>query len=863
MRTNSRSARYNPGTVIKSARVSPLLALACVAGIVALSRPSYAEPARQPNIRVSMVVDAGFNAYVKENAWTPLRVTLVNAGDPIEGELELTNTSLATTERFAQPVLLGRNARRQVMLYAPPGSDSLEVRLVSDSRVIASVTPVARQLAPDDRLVLIASDPPDAFNFIGDVRAPNGSTSALALLRLDQFPDRVAALSIADAIVLDNVDTGAFTQAQRDAIRQWVASGGHLILAGGPNAELVLRGLSEIAPGRPARALTNADADALTALIAPVADKPLDAFLLSSPVPVARLQPAASHVRVLVGSSETPLILRREIGRGMVDQLAFDPALAPLRNWPGRAALFTILLGGRVGLANDVGVTGEGAAAPFAAAALAAASPPSPLVVGGFFALYVLVIGPFNFLILRRLRKLSWAWVTAPVIVIAFTGLGLLTGFRLQGNQPHVHRLSVTLGDATTGDAQTFGVFGLFSPRRTQATLEAGRSLMRLVEPPRNPDEPADAVTLAIGEPSRILGITVTNSNLRTVYARDGAMLPPIHASLRFIPGTGDAAATLAGAIRNDTPHRLRHCAIVAGKDYQTIGDIAPGVLTNVELKLTIGHPHSLPLLRTINTGRDMPYGGVPGLGASRRTSRLHSSGSFTSLAGKYPFEQNTPPLADALVHWQDFSDEPIRQDAQFGLVSAIFGAESAGPGVYLGCWEWRDETGAQIAGASYTDRALRLWRLPVEQHLAAAGETLPPDIFTWNIIATNARIELNDNGLLMEPGEHIIALIPWLDMRAASTMALIALNIEFDSASTSLSALQDASIALFNWQTRAFEAVINDASDLTTQNTHSGPYLSPSGQIFIKVSSPMDSLTLTRLATSAEVRAGARRPQP
>ncbi|MFN4294711.1 MAG: hypothetical protein ACK4JD_11315, partial [Thermoflexales bacterium] len=209
--------------MIKSARVSPLLALACVAGIIALSNPSYAEPARQPNIRVSMIVDAGFNSYVKENAWTPLRITLVNSGDPLEGELEVTNTSLATTERFAQPVLLGRNARRQVTLYAPPGSNSLEVRLLLGDQVIASVTPIARQLAPDDRLVLIASDPPDAFNFIGDVRAPNGSTSALALLRLDQFPDRVAALAIADAIVLDNVDTGAFTQAQRDAIRQWVA----------------------------------------------------------------------------------------------------------------------------------------------------------------------------------------------------------------------------------------------------------------------------------------------------------------------------------------------------------------------------------------------------------------------------------------------------------------------------------------------------------------------------------------------------------------------------------------------------------------------------------------------------------------
>lgn len=837
------------------ARTSTLLALACAAGIVALSTPSYAEPARQPNIRVSMIVDAGFNSYVKENAWTPLRITLVNSGDPIEGEVEVTNTSLTTTERFAQPISLGRNARRQVMLYAPPGSDSLEVRLISGDQVIASVTPVTRQLAPADRLVLIASDPPDAFNFIGDVRAPNGSTSALALLRLDQFPDRVAALAIADVIVLDNVDTNAFTQAQRDTIRQWVTGGGHLILAGGPNAELALGGLNEIAPGRSDRTLTDANASALVELAAPVALAPL-AALPSPSVPVIRLQPAASHVRTLAGSNETPLILRREVGRGIVDQLAFDPALAPLRDWPGRATLFTALLGGRVGLANDVGSIGEGTAATFAAAALTAASPPPSFIVGGFFALYVLVIGPLNFLILRRLRKLSWAWVTVPAIVIAFTLLGLLTGFRLRGNQPHVHRLSVTLGDATTGDGQVFGVFGLFSPRRVEATFEANRSLMRLVEPPRNPDESAPSVTFAIGEPSRIIGIAVTNSDVRTVYARDGATLPPVSASLRFVSGTGNAAATIAGTIRNETPHRLRNCAVVAGKDYQAIGDVAPGVTTDVKLNLIVGHPHSLPLLRTINASRERLTGGRTfGFGASGRSSRPSSSGGPVNLAGSaYPFEQNTPPLADALVNWQDFSDEPIRQDAQFGLVSAVFGAEGVGPGVYLGCWEWRDATGAQIEGADYTDRALRLWRLPVEQHLVAAGEVLPPDVFTWNIVATDAGVELNDNGLLMEPGEHIIALTPWLDVRMTSTTARIALNIEFDNASTSLSALRDASIALFNWQTRAFEEVINDASDLTTQNTHTGPYLSPGGQIFMKFISPTDSLTLTRLATSAEV---------
>lgn len=840
---------------MKWARLSILLALACAASIAVFDAPASAERARQLNARVSMTVDAGFNSYVKENAWIPLRITLVNSGDPIEGEVVVTNTSLKTTERFAQPVLLGRNARRQVTLYVPPSSDSLEVQLVSGDEVIAAVTPVTRQLIASDRLVVIASDPPDAFNFIGDVRTLNGNATMLAQLRLDQFPDRTAGLDMVDVIVFNSVDTSALTPSQLNAIKQWVVGGGHLILAGGPNAALVLAGLTDIAPGRPGQALVSTSAAALEELAAPFSLAPL-ASAPTQTVSVVRLQPTQPNVRTLVGSRETPLILRREIGRGLLDQLAFDPALAPLRDWPGRAALFTALLGGRMNMANDLGWIGEGTAATFAASALSAASPPSALVLGGFFALYVIIIGPLNFLILRRVRRLDWAWVTVPLVVVAFTLLGLLTGFRLRGNNPHVHRLSVTLGDVSVRDARAFSVYGLFSPRRLDADFEVGRALAQLVDQPRDANGQSDyQVTHAVGAPSRIYDMPLSNNEVRTVYARDGSALPAIGAVLRFTPGTSNTAAVISGDIRNDTPYLLSNCVLLAGKDYQSIGDLAPGATASARLNLITGHPQSLVALRSINASRERLTGGrVFSSGTSGRILRPISSGrSSNPLEGKYPFEQNAPPIADALVNWQDFSDEPIRRDAQFGLVTAVFGAESAGPGVYLGCWEQRDDSGAQVAGGEYTDRALRLWHLPVEEHLAEAGEALPPDIFTWNIVNTSSSAELNDNGLTLEPGKHIIALTPWLGLRTTNMTATITLNIEFDAASTSLSGLRDTRIALYNWRTRSFDEVVSNAAE-TAQDAVTGPYLSAGGQIVMRFESLTDSLTLRRLAPEIEV---------
>jgi hypothetical protein len=146
------------------------------------------------------------------------------------------------------------------------------------------------------------------------------------------------------------------------------------------------------------------------------------------------------------------------------------------------------------------------------------------------------------------------------------------------------------------------------------------------------------------------------------------------------------------------------------------------------------------------------------------------------------------------------------------------------------------------------------VWRVPVESHLIEAGEALPPDVFTWNVVTTNSSSELNDNGLSLEPGQHLIALSPWLDLRTTQPDATVALNLEFDTASSSLPGLRDTSVALYNWQTREFDQVIDSADDTAAQNAHTGPYLSPAGQIVMKLAPASESITLSRLATAVEI---------
>ena len=52
---------------------------------------------------ITLVIEAGFNAYSKSSAWMPLRISLNNTGDALEGQLVLVSEKAPEVfERFEQ-----------------------------------------------------------------------------------------------------------------------------------------------------------------------------------------------------------------------------------------------------------------------------------------------------------------------------------------------------------------------------------------------------------------------------------------------------------------------------------------------------------------------------------------------------------------------------------------------------------------------------------------------------------------------------------------------------------------------------------------------------------------------------------------
>src|SRR5205085_5045297 len=136
---------------------------------------------------------------------------------------------------------------------------------------------------------------------------------------------------------------------------------------------------------------------------------------------------------------DAALLFRRDLGAGAVIFSVFD--LAGLRGWSGEIKLWRQVLN-----PTDIFAPGTDARQQRSnllqdVLELPSLGLPSVGVLFCFLVGYILVIGPLNYLLLRRLRRLEWAWLTVPLTVLIFAGGLYVVGFGLRGGQSQIDQV--------------------------------------------------------------------------------------------------------------------------------------------------------------------------------------------------------------------------------------------------------------------------------------------------------------------------------------------------------------------------------------------------------------------------------------
>jgi len=635
-------------------------ALAVLGAAVLVSLPVAGADVEVENLRVGFAGNTQNNLF-KIGTWTPVWVQLRGGSERFTGMMEVeVPDDDGTSTYFRQVVDVPAGSGSQVVTYARPGSrdPNFTIRLFDQQgrrrgeAVAGSKLAQLNPVQPDEALLLTLGRPhgvdqvPALAGFSSD---RNGGTPQVVVAHPDaaggKLPGRWYGYDAAEAVVVDTNDKDVMAElnVHGQALVDWVARGGHLVVAVGGNwASARDSVLGPILPAEPVgqQRLTAIDMRTLDTFAG--ASKSIASAAASPSVMVARLDRVeARGGKVLSGAGDVPLVVRGVHGFGRVTLVALDVDQKPFSDWPDRALFWVQTLDIRRQSADtpgtDVRLGGGGGQQMYQAGVsdlatqLRAAMEQFPGVklipfgwVAFFIFVYILLIGPGDYFFLKKVvKRMELTWVTFPLIVVTVSLVAYFAAYVVKGKALRVNKVDVVDIDVATGRARGSTFVNLFSPQnrdydvrvvpvpldvatRPGANVEAGERRSDSIKRPMPAETDVLMSWMGVPEPgfggmggnSRIgfssggyastpagssealVGVRVPIWSTKMLTARWSGPAPVV-AEADLIPVGTDR---LSGTVTNRLGAPLNDAIVAFNRHVYILGTLAPGQTTRVEL---------------------------------------------------------------------------------------------------------------------------------------------------------------------------------------------------------------------------------------------------------------------------------------
>lgn len=444
-----------------------------LASLILLLLVGTARPAASAVV-IEAVESAG--PHFKRSQPYAITVTVENTGPALQGritaEIPHRDYGYGTRSKIDQPISLPAGSRKSVMMLFPNFEAvylglnhpaDLPVQVVDKSgTVVASDLTHPKMIMDDDVLMLALSPSRGGFDSVLGFKPPatNSNTRAadwyVFYPQVDSLPDLWAGYASTSLLILSQPGRLSLKNAQISAITDWVAAGGTLLIipSGDPGEMDALKNLL------PARVLG-------------IREAPPSADLATPDAAMLRLGGTAEIVR---GTASAPFLVRGGHGLGQVYLAAVDISNPRIltdnaaRDW-WREIVSTTDRHRKQQL--NVGHPQMLATSP-------QLRPPS---LGGltlFLLVYVLLVGPVNYFLLKRRDQLLWMYVTVPILALTFSAVSFAISYYTKGSIVLLRQISVAQIAQGSDEAVARTWFSLFSPRHADYSLSLrGKSVVR------------------------------------------------------------------------------------------------------------------------------------------------------------------------------------------------------------------------------------------------------------------------------------------------------------------------------------------------------------------------------------------------
>ena len=492
---------------------------------------------------------------------------------------------------------------------------------------------------------------PSACRFCGfyhpqcsPIRAVRGRVRPrLPLATAADLPDKAAGYSGVDAFLLrGDAPLDALTEAQADALKGWVASGGHLIvfcngIDPSPFASSFFTGLlpASIGPAGAGGALT----------------------LTPRPLPGVQVVPGAS-------SSVTG-----PYGAGRVTVTTSPASTGQALLTAGKAVPSSLL--SHVATREENYATGYyGPGQTLLSDAVMRApslDAPGTEVIGLFLLVYLIALVPANYLILKRMDRKELAWVTIPALVVIFAVGTFGVGYAAKGGTVFLNRAAIIETASSQRAAGVYAELGLFSPHRTtyDITVPGTNALAALPNPGLNynfrsqsgGEMQANGQTKFV-QSSAGTALLDTSVNMWAMRAFDTQ-------ATTDLGGTIDStliwqSSVVTGTLTNHTNYDLTDCVVLYHNEVQRVGSLSHGASLPVYLSSAASNfagGIDIPVLPGENNPDDTHSDirqRMRGALAAYVRSLGQSNGNNYYMNGQSPPAYVPPPNEALLIGWCD-----------------------------------------------------------------------------------------------------------------------------------------------------------------------------------------------------------------
>jgi hypothetical protein len=385
---------------------------------------------------------------------------------------------------------------------------------------------------------------------------------------------------------------------------------------------------------------------------------------------------------------------------------------------------------------------------------------PDILPLIAFLGLYILLIGPLNYLILNRINRREWAWVTIPAFIILFSALAWILGFNLRGNEVTLGRISVVQSWPEAERAQTETLVSLLSPRRAQYSLSTNDMSFLAPIPGIGPQGGLFSGTsptnthIQQSEVFRAVDFPIDSSYIATFHTRVTHPKPDISGRASLTYDTANSTQIFRGSVSNNTDLTLYYpVVLVRGQTLELQKPLQPGDVAPFEITIAgEGLASPTPLAYSNSSFSSYYLRSISfSSGGNQRTVNDILGQELAEQVELYFRGGNATPEEQEALRRQQFLSSFV--DDAYGLL------DGRGDHVYFAGWTSTPVQDVSLEGANWRaiDTTLYLVQLNIETAPPPNQVVIASDQFTWftqnrTTLADLAPIDLN----LQQVGDEV-----------------------------------------------------------------------------------------------------------